>query len=68
MKFYCHRPIIKEFLHIPHMLNGHFIRINGLKELTLWHTETFFNNGSMTITFHILNMHEELEGHAKDGR
>ena len=30
--------------------------------------DTFFNNGSMTMTFHILNMLYDLESHAKDGR
>ena len=30
--------------------------------------EKFFNNGSMTTKFHILNVQEELRGHAKDGR
>ena len=30
--------------------------------------ETLFNNGSMTFTFHILNAHEGLGGHAKDER
>ena len=28
----------------------------------------FFNNGSMTMKFHIINVHEGLGGHAKDGR
>ena len=35
-------------------------------ELTLWYRETFFNDGSMTTTCHILNVHEGLEGHAQD--
>ena len=30
--------------------------------------EKFFNNGSMTTKFHILNVHEWLGGHAKDWR
>ena len=30
--------------------------------------ETFFNNGSMTMKFHILYVHEGLGGHAKDGQ
>ena len=28
----------------------------------------FFNNGTMTMTFQILNVQERLGGHAKDGR
>ena len=28
----------------------------------------FFNNGSMTMKFHILNVLYDLESHAKDGR
>ena len=28
----------------------------------------FFNNGSMTMEFHILNDLYDLESHAKDGR
>ena len=30
--------------------------------------DKFFNNGSMTMTFYILKVHEGLGGHAKDGR
>ena len=30
--------------------------------------ENVFNNGSMTMTFHILNVHDGLGGLAKDGR
>ena len=37
-------------------------------ELTLGYMKRFFNNGSMTMTFHILNAHEGLGGHAKDER
>ena len=33
----------------------------------LGYMEKFFNNGTMTIKFHILNIHEWL-GHAKDER
>ena len=28
----------------------------------------FFNNGSMTMTFHILKVLHDLESHANDGR
>ena len=49
--------------------NGIYIRQVRVKhvELTLGYTEEFFNNGSMTMTFHILNV-LGLGGHAKDGR
>ena len=36
-------------------------------ELTLGYMGKFFNNGSMTTEFHILNVQEGLGGHAKDG-
>ena len=35
-------------------------------ESTLGYMEKFFNNGSMTMTFHILKVQEELGGCAKD--
>ena len=35
-------------------------------ELTLGYMGTSFNNGSMTMTFHILKVQEELGGCAKD--
>ena len=37
-------------------------------ELTLGYMDTFFNNGSMTMKFDILNAQEGSGGHAKDGR
>ena len=37
-------------------------------ELTLGYMEKLFDNGSMTIKFHIMNGYEGLGGHAKDGR
>ena len=37
-------------------------------ELTLGYMGNFFNNGSMTMKFHILNVLYDLESHAKDGR
>ena len=43
------------------------IRVKHL-ELTLGYMGKFFNNGSMTMTFHILNVLYDLESHAKDGR
>ena len=43
------------------------LRVKHL-ELTLGYMEKFFNNGPMTMTFHILKVHEGLGGHAKDGR
>ena len=42
------------------------VRVKKL-ELTLGYMGTFFNNGSMTIIFHILKVQEELGGYAKDG-
>ena len=39
------------------------VRVKHL-ELTLGYMGKFFNNGSMTTKFHILN----VLGHAKDGR
>ena len=41
------------------------VRVKHL-ELTLGYMGKFFNNGSMTMTFHILNVQEGLGGHAKD--
>ena len=43
------------------------IRVEHL-ELTLGYMGAFFNNGSMTTQFHILNKQEGLGGHTKDGR
>ena len=43
------------------------IRVKHL-ELTLGYMGTLFDNGSMTMTFHILNVLYDLESHAKDGR
>ena len=43
------------------------IRVKHL-ESTLGYMGNFFNNGSMTMKFHILNMLYDLESHAKDGR
>ena len=43
------------------------IRVKHL-ELTLGYMGHFFNDGSMTIKFHILNVIYDLESHAKDGR
>ena len=37
-------------------------------ESTLGYIKKFFNNGSITIKFHILNVLRGLAGHAKDGR
>ena len=37
-------------------------------EVTLGYIEKFFNNGAMTMTFHILNVLRGLGGYAKDGR
>ena len=37
-------------------------------ELILGYMEKFFNNGSMTMKCHNLNVHEGLGGHTKDGR
>ena len=34
--------------------------------ITLGYMVESFNNGSMTMTFHILNVHEGLGGHAKN--
>ena len=45
----------------------HQDRVNHL-ELTLGYMGTFFNNGSMTTKFHILNEQEGLGGHANDRR
>ena len=41
------------------------IRVKHL-ELTLGYMGTSFNNGSMTMAFHILKVQEELGGCAKD--
>ena len=41
------------------------IRVKHL-ELTLGYMGTSFNNGSMTMTFHILKVLYDLESHAKD--
>ena len=85
IKFHCHRPIIKEFPHMPHSYrckmaprritalckcNVIYIRQVRVKhlELTLGYMGNFFNNGYMTMTFHILKMLYDLESHAKDGR
>ena len=43
------------------------VRVKHLKS-TLGYKGKLFNNGSMTTTFHILNVQEGVEGHAKDGR
>ena len=43
------------------------IRVKHL-ELTLGYMGNFFNNGSMTMKFHILKVLYDLESHAKDGR
>ena len=43
------------------------IRVKHL-ELTLGCMGKLFNNGSMTMKFHILNVLYDLESHAKDGR
>ena len=43
------------------------IRVKHL-ELTLGYMGKFYNNGSMTTTFHIMNMQERLGGHVKEGR
>ena len=43
------------------------VRIKHLK-LTLGYMKNVFNNGSMAMTFQILNVREGLGGHAKDGR
>ena len=43
------------------------VRVKHL-ELTLGYMGKFFNNGSMTTKFHILNVQEGLGRHAKDGR
>ena len=47
-----------------------YIRQEPVKhlELTLGYMGTFFNNGSMTTKFHILNVQEGSGGHAKDER
>ena len=42
------------------------IRVKHL-ELTLGYMGKFFDNGSMTMTFHIMNVLYELESHATDG-
>ena len=41
------------------------VRVKHL-ELTLGYIENFFNNGTLTITFHILKVYEGLRGHAKE--
>ena len=43
------------------------IRVKHL-EWTLGYSGNFFNNGSMTMKLHILNVLYDLESHAKDGR
>ena len=49
--------------------NGIYIRQVRVKhlELTLGYMGTFFNNGSMTMKFHILDVLGGLRGHAKGG-
>ena len=41
------------------------IRVKHLELTLVWN---FFNNESMTMKFHILNVLYDLESHAKDGR
>ena len=43
------------------------VRVKHL-ELTLGYMGKFFNNGSMTMKFHILKVLYDSESHAKDGR
>ena len=43
------------------------IRVKHLL-LTLGYMGKLFDNGSMTMTFHILKVLYDLESHAKDGR
>ena len=43
------------------------LRVKHL-ELTLGYNVTFLNTGSMAIKFNIMNVHEGLGEHAKDGR
>ena len=60
------------------MFNGNVICHAGIEPMikymartmcsSPWYMENFFNNGSITLLFHILNVHEGLGEHAKDGR
>ena len=43
------------------------VRVKQL-ELPLGYMGIFFNNGSMTMNFHILKVLYDVESHAKDGR
>ena len=43
------------------------VRVKHL-ELTLGYMGKFFNNGSITMKFHILKVLGGLVGHAKDGK
>ena len=43
------------------------VRVQKL-ELTLGYMGKYSKNGTMTMTFHILNEQEGFGGHAKDGR
>ena len=67
MKYRCHRPIIKEDKMAARRItalckrNLIYVRQVWVKhvELTLKYMGTFFNNGSITIKFHIMNIHAE---------
>ena len=44
------------------------IRVKHLELTLLGYMGKFFNNGSMTMIFHVLNVHAGLGEHAKDGK
>ena len=52
------------------MFNGNVIHHTAISPMInkTGYTENIFNNGSVTMTFHFLTVHEGLGGHAKDGR